>query len=1120
MNIEILYQTFFESVPFSIIWADLNGTIINSNSTTEKIFGYTKEDLIGKNYAEVPFYPVEFLPRLTEKYEALLKGEFGDPIEIQAYKKDGSLIWVNFQGSLIQLGKNAIIQVISQDITEEKLIKLELKQQTDLLQKTYDSLIDAIFILNAHNPPKILECNEAASTTFGYNKTEMIGKTTAFLHVNKESLKEFQSLLFPAMEEIPLKFFYLPEFRMKRKDGSVFISEHSVAQLLDDNGKRIGWVSNVRDITERKQTEEALKKSEAKYRTLVENATDFIYMIDRDLKVISVNKAAAMLWGENPEDIIGKSIHAIFPKEIVEGFSKKLKTVFKTGKSIMNESKLIVGEKELWTSVNLNPIQDEDGKIVAVMGITRDISDHRRIAEVERQFTTIIQTTLDGFWITDLAGRFLDVNNLYCQMIGYTREELLMMSVSDVEVAEQPEETALHIKKLLERGHDRFETRHRRNDGEIIDLEISANYSDLGEGQLVVFLRDITERKRIETALLESEERYRELADSITDIFFAMDKDLRYTYWNRASEQLTNISAEDAIGKSIFEIFPDNEGTKNAVKVYLEVLNTQQSQSFVNEFHLDGNQFFFEITAYPSKEGLSVFVKDITERKQMETMLQESEKKFRNIIENVKDAVVIIGLDGKFHFISPQLSEMLGGREIGEDLGSIVPLIHKDDIKPVLNVFQKTTKAKRRLTPEEVEFRALHQDGHYIWLSSSSKVHYEENGKIIGFIVSLRDITARKQAEEELKGAEEKFRTLFENAPASITLLDKSGRVIDCNKSTEELTGYSREEILGNHFEELMTIDPKDFSKVMGQYEQLLKGLEVEPFDLEIITKNGEKRWISGSVSISLKGTQIVGFQVIANDITARKIAEENLKQAIEDLKELDRLKDEFYSDISHEYRTPLTVIKGFTELLVQSNNLTEDQKVDLEIIQKNELRLERVVNNILEYSRLKAGRIPLKKDKFRVSDICTDLKKELAPLIKQKQLVIMEKINPNEEIIFDRYYITSVIKNFLVNAIKFSFPNGKIIITSNINDGVWTFSMRDFGIGIPKEEIPKIFNRFVKLKSSEMMNPDGIGIGLAICKNIIDIYGGKVWAESDGLNKGAIFIFQLNYNNSEIGES
>lgn len=241
---------------------------------------------------------------------------------------------------------------------------------------------------------------------------------------------------------------------------------------------------------------------------------------------------------------------------------------------------------------------------------------------------------------------------------------------------------------------------------------------------------------------------------------------------------------------------------------------------------------------------------------------------------------------------------------------------------------------------------------------------------------------------------------------------------------------------------------------------------------------------------------------------------EEELKKSIEALEKLNQMKDEFYTDISHEYRTPLTAIKGYSELLLQSNNLNKSQKEDLHAILRNEMRLEQLANEIIEYSRLRSGHVQFQKDKFRVSDICKDIKEEFEVPLNKKQLVLGAEYTSDEEIVLDRVQITRVLKNLLSNAIKFSFPNGKIIIQSILKNNIWRFSIQDFGIGIVKEDIPKMFIRFIKLNQSKEMNRNSIGIGLAICKNIINKYGGRIWVESDGLNKGTTISFEVNLNN------
>ena len=172
--------------------------------------------------------------------------------------------------------------------------------------------------------------------------------------------------------------------------------------------------------------------------------------------------------------------------------------------------------------------------------------------------------------------------------------------------------------------------------GDLEDIIVTKKptYQEL-EQRVKELEKEVVERKRAEEALRESEESYKNFADSIVDVFFAMDRDLKYTYWNKASERLTGISAKDAVGKQILDIFPDNEETRRALEVYQEVLRTQQPQNFINEYHLGGKKYFFEISAYPSPNGLSVFVKDITEKKQAEETVRESEERLRQVVQNM-----------------------------------------------------------------------------------------------------------------------------------------------------------------------------------------------------------------------------------------------------------------------------------------------------------------------------------------------------------------------------------------------------------------------------------------------------------------------------------------------------
>jgi len=273
--------------------------------------------------------------------------------------------------------------------------------------------------------------------------------------------------------------------------------------------------------------------------------------------------------------------------------------------------------------------------------------------------------------------------------------------------------------------------------------------------------RDITERKRMEEVLRESEASYRELADSITDVFFAMDTDLRYTYWNKASENLTGISAKDAIGKSLYELFPDIKGTK-VEELYLEAIRTQQPKSFVNKYQLRGKDFFFEISAYPSKRGLSVFVKDITERKQMEEEIRESHQLLERTFASLRDAIFIIDADTvEIIDCNPAASEIFGySRQ--EMLGRTTAFLHVDEA--ALEEF------RRHLYPaiekngflSYLDFRMKRKDGTVFPTEHSVIPLEDEQGKRTGWVSVVRDITERKQAEEALHRYTERLRILHE----------------------------------------------------------------------------------------------------------------------------------------------------------------------------------------------------------------------------------------------------------------------------------------------------------------------------------------------------------------------
>jgi len=408
--------------------------------------------------------------------------------------------------------------------------------QADLLQKTFNSITDAIFILDAEIPPRIIDCNRAASTIFGYAKEEMIDKTTTFLHVDEESLKKFQSLLYPAMEKESF-YFHLHEYRMKRKDGSIFSSEHSVAQLSNDEGERIGWVSLVRDITERKQAEDALRESEEKYRNLVENVPEVVYYseVGENPRMVFLSKRMKELTGYPVENFLsdwhfwGNLIHP----EDRERVHKQIEEAVKSASVFRSEYRMRHkdGSERFVLDIAM-PLKAKNGGIQWFQGILIDITERKQmeeklrqysehleeiiekrteeLLESERRYSVLVEEAGDGVVILQ-DGKIVFLNKRVAEITGYSRDEivggLLEKLVELVDEKYRKLVIERHARRL--RGETAPVTREIEIIGKIgkpVAVEVSGTLIQFkGRPAILGIMRDIRERKRMEEQRLKLE---------------------------------------------------------------------------------------------------------------------------------------------------------------------------------------------------------------------------------------------------------------------------------------------------------------------------------------------------------------------------------------------------------------------------------------------------------------------------------------------------------------------------------------------------------------------------------------------------------------------------------------
>lgn len=370
------YKDIFENAQEAIVTVDLDGRITEVNKLVEE-YGFKKEELIGKKLFD--FIPEYDKARSVSDFEILVGG---NPVngEMDVITPKGIFTVEYRDNPIVRAGKVIGVQIILTDITERKNAEQELRKSKNLLEKIFISLDSAIFLLDCASPPTIMDCNPAAVKIFGYEKHQMLGITTEFLHVNKDTLLEFQRALFPAIEEQGSLTNF--EFRMKRKNGQVFATEHSVLPLKDDKGNRTGWVSVVRDITERKRAEQLLRKERDKAQKYLDVAAVMMVAIDTEQRVGLINRKGCEILGYSENEILGKNWFDNFlPKEIrnnVREFFNMVLSGQSDGPEYYENPVLTKNGEERLIAWHNTVLRDDKGKVIATLSSGEDITERRQ----------------------------------------------------------------------------------------------------------------------------------------------------------------------------------------------------------------------------------------------------------------------------------------------------------------------------------------------------------------------------------------------------------------------------------------------------------------------------------------------------------------------------------------------------------------------------------------------------------------------------------------------------------------------------------------------------------------------------------------------------------------------
>jgi len=624
----------------------------------------------------------------------------------------------------------------------------------------------------------------------------------------------------------------------------------------------------------------------------------------------------------------------------------------------------------------------------------------------------------------------------------------------------------------------------------------------------------------------EIREKFKDLFENSLDLIYVNDLKGNILDANEIALKSLGYKREEIPDLSFIDLV-DKENLLKAIKVTKEIVEIGK-QTERSEYKLrkkDGKFIYVETYAIPLKKNDKIYAilgigTNITERKIAEQKLRESEEKYRHLFENSPYFVGLVDLKGNLidcndraeHFLSIHKKEDL----IGKNFREIFSI--NENNKYIIPTFEEIYKnILKGEIPEPIEFKLYRTVGEFLWLNLRGSLIDIEGKKSIQFII--QDITDKKEAEQKLKESEEKYRILFEDSPFSLVLLNFKGKIIDCNPATEMLGGYRKEELIGKDFKNLGILHPNFVPSLIDLFERFVKGEEMHRIDIEIFKKDGDLIWVSLQASIVRLGEKAF-VQVIMHDITKRKQADLLIKEEVNKLKELDQIRKDLISRVSHELKTPLVSVVGGSELLL--NNFKEKMMIEelelLEIIQKGGKRLKYLVDNLLDISRIESNKFKLEKKEDDLSEIIKEISNDMKYLIRERKLILNIEQPDSLGIKVDRIRIEQVITNLLLNAIKNSPPMGNITIKLQKKEDWAEISINDTGVGLTKEEMNIIFTRFGKIErygqGLEYIDIQGSGLGLFISKEIVDLHGGYIRAESEGRNKGSTFIVKLPIQN------
>jgi PAS domain S-box-containing protein len=752
-------------------------------------------------------------------------------------------------------------------------------------------------------------------------------------------------------------------------------------------------------------------------------------------------------------------------------------------------------------------------KNLTVAKNTKKEKEMKHLEVNEDLYRSLLENVHDGIYRSTCDGKILTANPALVRMLGYnTEEELKEKNIgSDIYVSGKERESFL--KQINKRGRLKdVELVLRKKDGTHITVLENSHTVRNKEGKVLLYegtLTEISERKKAEEALRESENRYHTLIETLQDGISLFDFTGKLLYFNNPKKTMLGYEQDnDLLHVNTFDLIHPDDRPK-AQKIFRELISKGAfSQKELRVVRKDGSWFWAEFSASILKDAsgnphlIMDSMRDISERKKAEDELRV----LKHSIDVQYDGVYWLDPDNRIIYVNDAACRETGYKR-EELLGSHVILINPQATDELMKLVWEKLRKKGSFTGEASYKRKNGSEFPVEIVSTYVKFGGREYN--CGF---ARDITERKKAAGEMKLRLEQMRQIIDLVPSYIFAKDIDGKFLLANKALADVFGLSPEEIQGKSDSDYGATKEQIVWYRKYDMEVIKKGVPVIIPEEQVLRKDGSLGWFQ-TVKIPYRhpGYHKPAILGVATEITDRKIIETDLIKAKEKAEESDRLKTAFLHNISHEIRTPMNAIVGFTSLLETPRLPEEIKKQYIQIILGSSNQLLAIISDIVDISNIETGHVNISNSDINLKGILKKLCEQFSPRAEEAGLKLNCHPDPSnglKQIVTDEIKLIQILSNLLNNSLKFT-AKGSIDLGYEVKENVIEFYVRDTGKGINKADLPRIFDRFYQADVPTNQKTEGTGLGLAICKGYAELMGGSIRAESRP-GKGSEFRLTL----------